>query len=329
MYERFQDLLQIAQMMRAGWVTLADIEREAGVSRRTAERIRDAMLVAFPGYEEKRDIDGIKGWRISADELKAITMVSAVELEELNLSASRLESEGLNERARLLTGLRSKIAASLRSATYRRLQPDLMALMEAEGHLVRPGPAPSVDPDLIHKIRTSILSGLTLKVSYQSRLDQKPKPLELRPQGLVFGPEHYLVADPSETRLATLKLYRLSGISNASVTQNSFEMRPDFSLADFISGSVGIFQEPPRDIKLVFIASAARDVINHRFHITQRVQVLDDGSIEVTFRAGGLMELCWHLFTWGDRLISVQPTELAELYGGMLRTALGAVNDAR
>lgn len=50
-YDRFQDLLRLAHAMRAGWVSLDDIMRETGGSRRTAERLRDALLTAFPGYK--------------------------------------------------------------------------------------------------------------------------------------------------------------------------------------------------------------------------------------------------------------------------------------
>lgn len=43
----------------------------------------------------------------------------------------------------------------------------------------------------------------------------------------------------------------------------------------------------------------------------------EDGSLTVRFRAGGLREICWHLFTWGDTVTIVAPAALRE----MLRVA--------
>jgi predicted DNA-binding transcriptional regulator YafY len=38
-----------------------------------------------------------------------------------------------------------------------------------------------------------------------------------------------------------------------------------------------------------------------------------DGSTVVRFRAGGLMEMCWHLYTWGANVDVVEPPELRDL----------------
>ena len=38
----------------------------------------------------------------------------------------------------------------------------------------------------------------------------------------------------------------------------------------------------------------------------------EDGSLTVQFRAGGLNEMCWHLFTWGTGVTVAKPIELRE-----------------
>jgi predicted DNA-binding transcriptional regulator YafY len=41
-----------------------------------------------------------------------------------------------------------------------------------------------------------------------------------------------------------------------------------------------------------------------------------DGALTVRFLAGGVQEMCWHLFTWGTAVTIVAPEELrAELAG--------------
>ncbi|WP_395708167.1 WYL domain-containing protein [Reyranella sp.] len=39
----------------------------------------------------------------------------------------------------------------------------------------------------------------------------------------------------------------------------------------------------------------------------------------VRFRAGGLMEMCWHLYTWGADVEVLEPAELKQLMGRALR----------
>ena len=47
-----------------------------------------------------------------------------------------------------------------------------------------------------------------------------------------------------------------------------------------------------------------------------------DGSLVVSFRAGGLLELTWHLFTWGGAVEILAPDRLRALLVEELRRAL-------
>jgi len=37
------------------------------------------------------------------------------------------------------------------------------------------------------------------------------------------------------------------------------------------------------------------------------------GSLLVRFRAGGLLEMSWHLFTWGDEVEVIKPKRLVSM----------------
>lgn len=47
----------------------------------------------------------------------------------------------------------------------------------------------------------------------------------------------------------------------------------------------------------------------------------DDG-LEIRFKAGGLLEMCWHLFTWDDGVAVIASPELKECYAALLEAAL-------
>ena len=38
-----------------------------------------------------------------------------------------------------------------------------------------------------------------------------------------------------------------------------------------------------------------------------------DGSVLVSFTAGGFVEMCWHLYTWGTNVEVIKPTKLRAL----------------
>ena len=44
-----------------------------------------------------------------------------------------------------------------------------------------------------------------------------------------------------------------------------------------------------------------------------RAESSKDGSLLVRFRAGGLLEMSWHLFTWGDEVEIIKPKKLASM----------------
>jgi predicted DNA-binding transcriptional regulator YafY len=47
-----------------------------------------------------------------------------------------------------------------------------------------------------------------------------------------------------------------------------------------------------------------------------------DGSLIVHFRAGGLREMCWHVFTWGGTIEILEPVELKDEMARQLTTFL-------
>ena len=66
-----------------------------------------------------------------------------------------------------------------------------------------------------------------------------------------------------------------------------------------------LFQIVPR-----FDSIAARDASSFAFHPDQNVEENDDGSLTARFRAGGIDEMCWHLFTWRENVVVERPARL-------------------
>jgi predicted DNA-binding transcriptional regulator YafY len=84
-------------------------------------------------------------------------------------------------------------------------------------------------------------------------------------------------------------------------------------LQKFAERSFGVFQEEPFDVVWRFSPKAAPDARQFLFHPTQVLADQPDGSLIVRFRAGGALEMCWHLFTWGDQVEVMAPKRLRRM----------------
>ena len=105
-------------------------------------------------------------------------------------------------------------------------------------------------------------------------------------------------------------LWRLANVSELRITGEAFERDPEFDLEGYARRSFGTFQEKPVRVVLRFDAAAVRDASTIVFHPEQSVETNADGSVTVQFEAGGIDEMCWHLFTWGDSVTIEEPARL-------------------
>lgn len=87
-YEKADNLLQLALEMQAArqGLSLPDIQERFGVGRRTAMRMRDAILRNFPQAIEVDTGEKTKRWRIPPGVLDRLVSFSADELADIGKS---------------------------------------------------------------------------------------------------------------------------------------------------------------------------------------------------------------------------------------------------
>ena len=137
---------------------------------------------------------------------------------------------------------------------------------------------------------------------------EEPATRILCPYGILYGGRGWLVAHVDE--LPEMRLWRLDRIVSIDLLDRGFARREDFDLAAYAAQSFGVFQEEPIDLVLRFEPEAADDAAGWLFHPSQTSAREPGGALIVRFRAGGVQEMCWHLFTWGTTVTIVAPEEL-------------------
>ena len=316
-------VLEMARRMAASaeGLTIGEIQRETGLTRRSAERVRDSVVALFPQTEEVSDPPN-KRWRIRGGLSAFEQAPTTEELVELTKAAQGLRAAGEPVRAAALEGLERKLKSAMRSTTLNRLAPDLEALVRAETIAVQAGPRPSADEAVLTEIRQAVLAGQPLGFIY-SRPGAEARRRSVAPCGLMFGRANYLVAADRESgRIQTFRLDRMSAVkAEAGVAVPP----PDFDLQVFASQSFGIYQDEIEDVALSVTAEGAAEARAWRWHPTQTVEDQADGSVLVRFRASGMRELAWHLFTWGEQVTILQPPRLKAVMAGELEAARRAL----
>ncbi len=312
-YGRAERLIQLALEMQStrGGLTLGEIEEKFDVSRRTAIRMRDAVLRAFPQAKEVPTGDRTKRWRLPSGTAQTFTDLTPEDLAVLETAVMALKQANLESHADNLRTLGAKVRNMLAADRLRHIDPDLEALTEAEGIAHRAGPRPFIPPALFEALRTAIKSCRLVTFHYAARSGASSTKRTVAPLGFLYGHRHYLVA--TEVGQTKPKFFSLPSISKIKLLPDSFERDPAFNLRELVSQSFGVFEEPAQDIVWSFSAEAAPAARQFLFHHSQQCEETGAGELIVRFRAGGLLEMAWHLLKWGDHVEILAPPELREL----------------
>jgi len=315
-YEKADNLLILALEMQAarGGLSLPDIQERFSVGRRTAMRMRDAIMRIFPQADEVATSGNLKRWRIPSGTLDRLVGCTADELADLQTAASVLRRENMIDQANSLDALSAKLKAVLKPDVARRVEPDLEALLEAENLAMRVGPRPKNRTFVLETLRTAIKGCRVVTIKYRTRHSGKIGQRKVHPYGFLYGHRHYLVAYNLRHGEEGYRLFSLPNISRVEIAEDYFVRDEDFDLAEFAKQSFGIFQEEPFDVVWKFSPRAANDAKDFIFHPDQVVKKQEDGSLIVRFRAGGTLEMCWHLFGWGEDVEVLEPQHLAEMF---------------
>jgi predicted DNA-binding transcriptional regulator YafY len=219
------------------------------------------------------------------------------------LSLIFLEAEQMMTEAARLRELQSKVRALLPPSAGTRLAVDEEALLEALGHAARPGPRPAISGEVNAAISEALKGPFLLRIVYGKRTQDKPSERLVAPHGLLLGVRCYLVATDTAKKGAGLQHYRVGEIYSAGVLDESFELDPGFRIRTHAEKCFGSYESAVEHGDVVWRLSpdAAPHARRFVFHPTQTIEEEANGSFLVRSRASGHLEMCWHLYSWGDR----------------------------
>jgi predicted DNA-binding transcriptional regulator YafY len=322
--QKAANLLQLARLLQGSRVGLglAEISEYFGVERRTAERMRDAVLQIYPDYLQTWDTEGRKLWRIPSSGGAGSDPLQSYEVTALETAAAMLSQHGADAQAQALRGVAVKIRAAIPDKTLRRLEPDCELLALSEALVQMPGPRAVIANGVVDSLRMAILGSQQVSFTYRSRFKGETTRRIVEPYGFIYGPRSYLLARSATETSPGFRLFSLSDLSGLEILNESFTRDDNFSLQDYVSQAFGAYHEDLYDVVWRVKPEAAMDARTWLFHSSQTLEETADGSLIVHFRAGGLREMCWHVFTWGGTIEILEPVELKDEMARQLTTFL-------
>lgn len=311
-YSRVTDILDLIVLMqsRVLGITLKDIEKQLNVTRRTAERIRDALVLGLPQVDEIETSGKEKHWGfVSGYTMNEIINFTPEEIANLE---SIKDSFSIEDKKQVLDSVITKLKAHSRKQITQ-IDDAIELILKSEGVAVSQKPSHKIDIQVFDVIRKAIKEKLMIICEYSGNKKC------LAPYGIIYGSNVYLIA--VEDGKLNPYVYSLHKISNVHNTSKIFD-KGDFNIKEYANHSFGVYQNEVVKVELLFSKDVAEEVLNYNFHPTQKVKQNDDGSVTVKFKASGELEIIWHIFKWGDNVKIISPTKLKKQYIEYLENVL-------
>ncbi len=311
-YSRVSDVLDLIVLMQSKvlGITLNDISKELHVTRRTAERIRDALVLGLPQIDEIDTNGKEKHWGfVSGYMMNEIISFSPDEIAVLEGIKDSLQIESKKQTI-------DKVITKLRAHSRKQIQKidDAVELiLKSEGFAVSQKPSYKIDIQLMDTIRQAIKEQVMVRCKYCGN-DKV-----LAPYGIIYGSNAYLIG--VEDGKPSPYVYSLHKLTDVQISNKQFD-KGDFDIKEYANHSFGVYQNEIMKVELLFSPDVAEDVLNFNFHPTQKVKQNEDGSVTVKFKASGELEILWHIFKWGDNVKIVAPTKLKKMYIEYLENVL-------
>ena len=316
-YRNAIDLFTVAALAAsARGVSLEDVQRVLERDYRTAQRVVKALRERFPELDDFRDEEtGKTRWKLPRTAIAPLLTPTADELAALSLAEEMLANGAGADQVKALRLLHAKILALIPDERSRRIEADEEALLLALGHAARPGPRP-IGRDAIDAAISTALKGCScLRIRYRGWKDTSAKDRVIAPHGLLLGARRYVVAVDLNKTGGGIQHFRVDAIEDATILPETFVRKAGFDLDEHAQRCFGSYQQEDgiHDVAWRFAPKAVPRAEGFQFHPTQMVEKQADGSLVVRFRASGLLEMCWHLYMWGDAVEVLSPPDLARM----------------
>ena len=305
-FKKIYDLVLKLQNSKPG-MTKREISDFLNCSMKTVERKMAEMERCFgDAFVETSTYP--KMYKIRSEDLSKKVVLSSNDVSLVRQASDLLRKNNREDEASDLETVAEKLQTILAPKNTQEIE----ALMIAEGNAQRPVPHKNINMDVVTDIRSAIRNWNAIEIEYKAKKKKDYDTYTLCPFGILYGERnHYLLAkryDHQDTD--DLHYYIMSNIRKVRISDNKrFSVPENFSMKEHTKDLFGMYNEVPFDVEWLFSPKAAQEAEQFVFHPSQKMHKNPDGSLTVCFRAGGCLEMAWHLYTWCGQVKVIKPTD--------------------
>jgi len=150
----------------------------------------------------------------------------------------------------------------------------------------------------------------------------------INPYGLIFKDRAWYLVAYCNTR-KEVRVFRADRISTISVSPQKFTMPKNFCLHTFFADSWSIEQGAVTQVRLRFVSEIADNVKKAKYHSSQKLTDLEDGSVVFEVKVRGTWEITRWIMGFGPAVEVLEPAELREQVRELIAKAYSMYHDIK
>jgi proteasome accessory factor B len=311
---RVHDIIRLIESRHG--VTIEEVCEETGISRRTVHR--DLIAIQDAGYPLVSEWQtGRKAYRFLT-RFKNIPPITFSLNELATLYFLRGQADNLDSTpfADDLTSIFTKVRSVLPpryAAHLDRISGVSLPLIQGK-HDYRDF------HDILARLRDALIHQYRITLQYLPVARTSAETYQVDPYTLALYKGGLYLIGYAHNR-DDLRTFAVERIKAVAVERERFELPDDYCPEERLKDAFGIVAEPPAEITIRFSSVVKNSVSGRIWHPSQRVTELEDGSIEVSFTAGGRLEIISWILSYGEHAEVIEPRELRDEVASCLKKA--------
>lgn len=176
---------------------------------------------------------------------------------------------------------------------------------------------------LLERLREALLYQYRCRLSY-APARREPEDYLFDPYTLLFYQNSLYLGGYAHNRGA-LRLFLVDRLLEVEITRERFEVPEDFAPSDLTGSAFGLIDEEPAAVRVRFAAAVAHLIRERSWHPTQVLEEAPDGSLVLSFTAGGEKELLAWLYSYLPHVEVLEPASLRHAFRRGLEEGLRIV----
>jgi len=164
---------------------------------------------------------------------------------------------------------------------------------------------------LLSELRRALLFQQQVKLHYRSPSRSRSELYTVDPYTFIFYKGGLYLRGYAHNR-RSMRTFAVERITAVETLNERFEIPLVYLPEKQFSEAFGIVKEEPLNVRLRFAKTIAHAIADRIWHPTQKIKRLRSGEVELSFTAGGKMEILSWILSYGEQVELLEPAELCQ-----------------